>query len=442
MSRALAVANCEFQALIRTKFFIVSIVLLPIIVGSSIAFSNYAERHVDTDPHHIAIIDETHQLMPAIIQAAAAPDPPPPATDPDATPGEQNTIRKPVNLELIPVPFDSKSLDELRVDLSSQVKAKSLYGFVDIPAGVLSPDPTDAVRIDYFTNNVTNENMARWLSKVINEEVTRRRFATAGVDQDLADRLSKTTRMVTRALVERAPDGSIQRSRVVHSWETFAVPFGLMYLMFLAIMMSAPHMMNAVIEEKMSRISEVLLASVTPTELLAGKLLGISALSILLALAYLGGGIYVALAYGESALLQFGLIPWFLVFLICAVTMFGSLFLSVGAACADLKDAQSMMQPAMFFMLIPIFMAPIVLPAPNGALSVALSFLPTAAPFIMLLRLASTPPPPLWQAVASVVLTAATAVLFVWAAGRIFRVGLLMQGKAPNLPELLKWIRA
>lgn len=101
-----------------------------------------------------------------------------------------------------------------------------------------------------------------------------------------------------------------------------------------------------------------------------------------------------------------------------------------------------MMQPAMFFMLIPIFMAPIVLPAPNGALSVALSFLPTAAPFIMLLRLASTPPPPLWQAVASVVLTAATAVLFVWAAGRIFRVGLLMQGKAPNLPELLKWIRA
>jgi ABC-2 type transport system permease protein len=117
-------------------------------------------------------------------------------------------------------------------------------------------------------------------------------------------------------------------------------------------------------------------------------------------------------------------------------------FLSIGAACSDLKDAQSMMQPSIFFLLIPIFMAPIILNAPNSTLSIVVSLVPTATPFLMLLRLAMTPPPPAWQVGLSLVLTIGTSVLFVWSAGRIFRVGLLMQGKAPNLPELLKWIRA
>jgi ABC-2 type transport system permease protein len=258
----------------------------------------------------------------------------------------------------------------------------------------------------------------------------------------LTDRLLKTTRLTTRALVERSQDGSVQRAREVHSWETFAVPFGLMYLLMLAVMMSAPHMMNAVIEEKMSRISEVLLASITPTQLLAGKLIGIASVSVVLALIYLGGGIYFAFATGEWALVQLNLVPWFVVFLLCAVLIFGSVFLSIGAACSDLKDAQSMMQPSMFFLLIPIFMAPIILGAPNSTLSTVVSLVPTATPFLMLLRLAMTPPPPAWQVGLSLLLTVGTAALFVWCAGRIFRVGLLMQGKAPNLPELLKWIRA
>ena len=215
-----------------------------------------------------------------------------------------------------------------------------------------------------------------------------------------------------------------------------------MYLLFLAVMMSAPYMLNAVIEEKMSRISEVLLASVTPTQLLAGKLMGIASVSVLLALIYLAGGIYFAFSSGEWGLVQLDLLPWFIVFLLCAVLIFGSVFLSIGAACSDLKDAQSMMQPSMFFLLIPIFMAPIILSAPNSTLSIVVSLVPTATPFLMLLRLAMTPPPPVWQVALSLVLTAGTAMLFVWAAGRIFRVGLLMQGKAPNLPELIKWIRA
>jgi ABC-2 type transport system permease protein len=443
VTRSLAVANAEFQALIRTKFFIVGILLVPVMVIASITFTNYAEKQGDTERHRIAVIDRTGLILSAIQQAAAAPDPKPTTpVDPEATPGELNTVTKPSNLEIVPVPLDGRSLDDVKVELSNQVKAKALYGFVDIPPTVLGDDANAAVTMDYFTENVSNRDLPRWLNKIINQEITRRRFEAAHIDLSLTDRLSKTTRLATRALVERAQDGSVQRSREVHSWETFAVPFGLVYLMMLAVMMSAPHMMNAVIEEKMSRISEVLLASITPTQLLAGKLMGIASVSVLLALIYLGGGIYFAFATGEWALVQLSLVPWFVVFLLCAVLIFGSVFLSIGAACSDLKDAQSMLQPAMFFLIIPILMSTIILGAPNSTLSTVVSLVPTATPFLMLLRLAMTPPPPAWQVWLSIVLTTGTAALFVWSAGRIFRVGLLMQGKAPNLPELIKWIRA
>jgi ABC-2 type transport system permease protein len=443
VTRSLAVANAEFQALIRTKFFIVGILLVPIMVGASIAFTTYAEKQGDTERHRIAVIDRTGLIVAAIQQAAAAPDSKQTTpVDPEATPDELNVVTKPANVEIVPVPADGRSLDDVTVELSNQVKTKTIFGFVDIPPTVLGDAASGAVAVDYFTENVSNRDVPKWLNKVINQEITRRRFEAAHIDMSLTDRLLKTTRLTTRALVERSQDGSVQRAREVHSWETFAVPFGLMYLLMLAVMMSAPHMMNAVIEEKMSRISEVLLASITPTQLLAGKLIGIASVSVVLALIYLGGGIYFAFATGEWALVQLNLVPWFVVFLLCAVLIFGSVFLSIGAACSDLKDAQSMMQPSMFFLLIPIFMAPIILGAPNSTLSTVVSLVPTATPFLMLLRLAMTPPPPAWQVGLSLLLTVGTAALFVWCAGRIFRVGLLMQGKAPNLPELLKWIRA
>jgi ABC-type Na+ efflux pump permease subunit len=95
----------------------------------------------------------------------------------------------------------------------------------------------------------------------------------------------------------------------------------------------------------------------------------------------------------------------------------------------------------MILLTLPLLKSAVVLRAPSSTVAVAASLFPTATPFLMLVRLALTPPPPMWQLVLSIVLTVGTAAVLVWAAGRIFRVGLLMQGKPPNLPELLRWIR-
>jgi ABC-2 type transport system permease protein len=121
--------------------------------------------------------------------------------------------------------------------------------------------------------------------------------------------------------------------------------------------------------------------------------------------------------------------------------MFGSIFLAIGSACSNLKDSQSMIQPAMMLILIAYLGSFVVMRAPESNLAVGLSFFPTLTPFAMMLRIVMPPGPPLWQVLLSLAVLFTCTAGIIWAAGRIFRIGLLMQGKPPTLPELLKWVR-
>jgi ABC-2 type transport system permease protein len=191
----------------------------------------------------------------------------------------------------------------------------------------------------------------------------------------------------------------------------------------------------------MSRISEVLIASIPPMYLMAGKLLGVAAVAAVLALIYVGGGLYFLIASGYGNLIQISLVIWFVVFLLLAVLQYGSIFVAIGAACSDLKDSQSMMMPVMVLIMLPLIAVPVILRAPDSIFATVLSLVPTATPFLMLARLAMSPPPPIWQVALALSLTTAMTIGCIVIGGKIFRVGLLMQGKPPNLPELLRWIR-
>ena len=182
------------------------------------------------------------------------------------------------------------------------------------------------------------------------------------------------------------------------------LPMFVLVLMFMSVMTGAMHLLNAIIEEKMSKISEVLLGSVTPFQLLAGKLVGVVAVSLLLTLVYLVGGIYALLSFGRPDLIDPVLIGWFLIFMICAALMFGSIFLAIGSACSDLKDSQSMVQPAMMLIILAYLASFVVMRAPESGLAVGLSMFPTITPFAMMLRLVMPPGPPLWQVLVSVAL--------------------------------------
>jgi ABC-2 type transport system permease protein len=431
MSRILVVATTEFLTLVRTKAFIIGLLMMPAIVGLSIVFQIFAARQSDVDDHHFAVIDHTGVLYDALASAAE----------------EHNAkaivdgVRKGPRFLPERVPDQPGASDVSAVVLSDRVRHKSLFAFVDIPATVLDTTRTDADQISYYTETPSYTALPQWLDATLEHEITAKRFQSSSIDPGAVSRLTRPANLSTLGLFEQRSDGTIVEARKVNQLQTFLLPFALMYLLFIALMTTAPQLLTAVVEEKMSRISEVLISSISPMHLLAGKLLGVSAISVLLALVYLGGGIYLSVTSGQFDLIRAPLVAWFLLYLLCAVLIYGSVFIAIGAMCSDLKDSQAMMQPIMILLTLPLLMSAVVLRAPSSTVAVAASLFPTATPFLMLVRLALTPPPPMWQLVLSIVLTVGTAIALVWAAGRIFRVGLLMQGKPPNLPELLRWIR-
>jgi len=173
-----------------------------------------------------------------------------------------------------------------------------------------------------------------------------------------------------------------------------------------------------------------------------GKLVGIVGVSLLLALIYLAGAYSLALYNGYGDAVAPMQIVWFVVYLVMAMLIYGSLFIAIGAASTDLKDAQGMMTPAMMLFMLPMFIWLPVLRAPESTLAVVASLVPFATPVLMTLRLALKPGPAAWQIALSFVLTGLTTGLFVWAGGRVFRVGILMQGKSATFREMVRWMRA
>jgi ABC-2 type transport system permease protein len=330
--------------------------------------------------------------------------------------------------------------ERLRLDLSERVRREELFAFVEFPKDIVSPESGAAIK--YYSDHPSYSALPDWLRTTVNGIVLNERFRQASVDRALLVQLTKQAPMEELGLVERASTGELKEAQEVDPARAYGVPIAAVLLMYITVMSSAPQLLNSVIEEKMSRISEVLIASVTPFQLMMGKLMGGVGISTLLAAIYIAGGLAVAQYWGGYAsAVRPGMLLWFVLFLALSIFIFGSMFVAIGAACNDLKDSQNMMTPIMLLVMIPMFTFAAVLRAPDGTMATVLSLIPTAAPFLMMLRISLQPGPPAWQIAASVLLMAGTVLVVVWAAGKIFRTGLLMQGKSATLAEMLRWVR-
>jgi ABC-2 type transport system permease protein len=206
------------------------------------------------------------------------------------------------------------------------------------------------------------------------------------------------------------------------------------------VLMTATPLMQGVVEEKMQRIAEVLLGSVSPFGLMLGKLLGMTAVSLTIACVYLGGGYWAAHRYGMAEHAPWGLLAWFVLFQTLAALTYGSLFIAVGAACTDMRETQNLLWPVMLLASLPMFVLASVLREPNSGVVTALSLFPFATPMLMIARQAVPPGVPWWQPVAGAAGMLLTTLLCVWAAGRVFRVGILLMGKGASPAEIARWV--
>jgi ABC-type Na+ efflux pump permease subunit len=220
------------------------------------------------------------------------------------------------------------------------------------------------------------------------------------------------------------------------------MPFAFAGLLIFGVMIGAQALMTSTVEEKSSRVIEVLLSAVSPLELMAGKILGQMAVSLLALALYVGLGIVLLASFAAIGLLDPWLLVYLVLFFLITYLIFGALFGAVGAAVNEMREAQSLIMPMMMVLMVPWILATPIAREPNSPLSVALSFAPLMNMFAMMVRLSSATPPPAWQVWLTMGIGVATAWAAIWFASKVFKVGLLMHGRPPNLATLIRWARA
>ena len=220
------------------------------------------------------------------------------------------------------------------------------------------------------------------------------------------------------------------------------LPGAFAVLLFIGVMTGGQSLLTSTVEEKSSRVIEILLSAVSPMELLAGKLLGQMAVSLLALAFYVGLGMALLVSFAMFGLFNPWLLVYLVIFFLIAYFVIGAMMLTVGSVVNDMREAQSMMMPIMLLIMTPwLFWLPISR-EPNSTFSTVISFIPPVNTFTMLLRMTSNTPPPWWQVWTSIAIGVASVVAVLWCAAKVFRIGLLMYGKPPDFATMIRWIRA
>jgi ABC-2 type transport system permease protein len=438
MRKILVVARREFGAAVKTKTFLISLLLMPVLMGSSIVVQLLLKDVQDTRTQTYAVINRSGDpKFFTVIEEEIA--------EYNRKRVEDKLVLPEFEVKVKPLLDDSPgSVDHLREKLSEEVRKGDLAGFLEIGpkiAELLPPKPPDDYVLRYQSNRLTRQEFQKRAETAVTRKLREDRLTPrAGFKDVKMEDLLKPAPLVPKGLSRRNAQGILVDTGELSGLASILIPAGMMMLMFMVVMMVANPLLQGVIEEKMQRIAEVLLGSVPPFELMMGKLLGMTAVSLTISSVYLVGGYGAALHYRFAEYLPLDLLAWFLLFQCLAGLLFGSLFIAIGAACTDMKEAQNLLMPVMLLVCIPLFVLGSVVKEPNSAVVTWLSFFPFATPMLMLARQAAPPGIPIWQPLLGVVVVLLTTVLCVWAAGRIFRVGLLMQGKGARVGEMMRWV--
>ncbi len=426
------IAVREYRAIVATKAFLLALTIMPILMFGGIFLQRSLDRRVGPAEKRIVIFDGTGVLFEQLAAAAQNRNQ---HEIIDQASGQQRQPRYVLEKGSSPEPGE-----EERLELSERIRQGRLHAFVEIPAGVLTvPDGAPAARVAYYAENAAIAEEKNWIAGRLSDLVRRRRLEAMGVDPQVVDRAGTPVIIEPLGLVSRSNTGGITKAAQSSLETSIFLPFGAMMLMFMVIFLAAQPMLESVLEEKSQRIAEVLLGSANAFELMIGKLLGGVAGSLTVVAVYGCGAYGLAAYHGVTDLVPLGLLPWFLVYQVMAVLLFGSVFMAVGAAVNQLKEAQSMLLPVWLVMMFPLFIWFPVLREPNGSFATWASLIPPGTPMMMVLRMSASASIPVWQPVLGIVTTLAATILCVFVASRIFRIGILAQGKLPKPSELARW---
>jgi len=434
MRKILKFAKREYLSAIKTKGFIIGLVVAPILMsGGGLAVFLLKDR-VDTTDKHVAVIDHSGVIAEVLIKEADERN-------------KESIFDKESGEKIKPAYYfkkteaDQEDPNAQRLALSDQVRAGKLHAFMEIGPEILHPgEEADKFKILYYGKSAAMDDLRKWTSWPINNHLRKLRLADAGVDESKVKDLFFWVNVDGLQLVSVDEEtGDIEDARKASPIESLLVPIAFMMILFLMIMMSVPGMLHSVMEEKTQRIAEVVLGSIKPFEFMMAKLIGGIGVSLTSSTVYVIGGIITIKYMGYEHFVPLHVLPWFFVYMLLAIVMFGAISASLGATCSEAKDAQSLTFPSLLPALFPMFIYFPVAKEPLSSFAVWTSLVPPFTPLLMTLRLATPETIPLWQPIVGLVGVLLFTVFFVWAGGRIFRVAILMQGTPPKLSNLIRW---
>jgi ABC-2 type transport system permease protein len=435
MRKTIVVALRDYQAAVRTKAFLIGLLMMPLMFGGGILAQILLRNNNDIRDKRVAVVDYTGQLFDGLNEASNI-------RNQTLIYEGEGAARKQIQPRYIMEKADPGTNDaaHMALALSDRVRKKDIFAFVIIEPDALESrgNPAQSA-VHYHSESPTYDQIQQWIAGPMNERIQQMRLQAAALDARIVREATRRVLVGNLGLVKADAAGNPIEAEQSNLAANLFVPVGLMALMFMVVMGSATPLMNSVLEEKMQRIAEVLLSSIPPFQLMLGKLLGTVAVALTTGSVYLLGAYLALRRAGYVQYFPWDQVWWFIGFLALSVLMFGSIFIAIGASVTDMKEAQSMMTPVMLLLVSPMFVWFNVVREPNSTMALAMSLIPPMTPMLMIVRQSVPPGVPLWQPLSGIVLVLAATLICVFAAGRIFRVGMLMQGKGAKMSEMVRW---
>ncbi len=411
LEQAWLVAAREYRERVRSRAFLLTTLFTPVVFALVFGGGSLVASHTNAEERIVVAGDD-----PALASAAAR---------------ELKSLdHGPSNVEVIS-PVTPAAL----AGLNRRIEAKDLSGYL------LLRQRAEAV---YVSGSAVNLSGSGMMSTALTRAAARSALLARGLRVDEADRLLQRVPVAT----EQVRHG---RAVASDSKRGFLGAYSLVGLLYFVVLIYGMNVARSVVQEKTSRIYEVLLATARADSLMLGKLLGVGAVGLTQVGAWfvlLGifAGSSLAASYGLSGgLPALGLRPvliaFFLIFFLLGYLFYSALSAAIGAFVGAEQELQQFSFILVAPLMVSVFLMSYVLDSPGSPMAVTLSLIPPFTPMIMYLRLCAQTPP-VWQLALSIVLLIAAIALAVWFAARVYRIGILMHGKWATLPEALRWLRA
>jgi len=424
-TKIFAVIRREYLERVRTKAFWIATILVPAFFLIYMAVQFIAIKKTSGE-RKIAVVDTTGRLAPALASELAARE---------AALRQKNPGSRGIHWVVEPRSITG-DLEHTKEALRKEVLSEKIYGYLVLDPGLLEKD-----RAEYYSISVSEFVALKQMDEAINLTVLRQKIEDRGlppsVGKELEKRVDLETWKVTNKGVTQEKGAGIIAALVF------------MVIMYSTFIMYGFQNLRGVIEEKTNRIVELVIASVRPIELMLGKIIGIGLVGLtqylfwsLVAANLSMLGIAGIMAAGEAGapLIPLSMIGYFILFFLLGYFLYASIYTALGAPFNTDQEAQQLSMIPTMLIVGGMAVYPAVMNNPNGPIAVGASLFPFTAPLIMYLRTAVAEPPG-WQIGLSIVILILSTTAMAWFAGRIYRVGILMYGKKPTIPEIMRWVR-